>query len=181
MTVGIEQNPLFRIAQARFEESRYARRAETARIDAEFAARAERLAAEKAGRDEQFAALLDRAKAMTQRKPEPEQGKWVPKASRQVVMTFGDEELQAEAATRTRPIPVQSAPQQQPLPSLPPTAPIPVPEPVREPQPPRYLSFGGEEDEAEAAPPPPVQRRPVRPSRPAEPDDDDLSGHTWMR
>jgi len=180
VTVSIEQNPLFRLAQARFEESRYARRAEIARIDAEFAARAERLATEKAGRDEQFAAMLDRAQTMAQRKPEPEQGKWVPKASRQVVMTFGDEELQAEAATRTRPIPVQSALPQQPLPSLPP--PVPVPEPVREAQPPRYLSFGGEEDEAEAAPPPRVRRGPVRPSRPAaEPDDDDLSGHTWMR
>ncbi|PWW64352.1 hypothetical protein DFQ13_103325 [Actinokineospora spheciospongiae] len=153
----------------------------TARVDGigeEFAAelaRQDALAAERARAAAEAlpAAEAAREAARAPQEPvEPSKPDWGPRQNRQVVMSFGDEELRAEAAPRTTPIPVQAAP---------PTTPIPVPEPVREAQPPRYLSFGGEEDEAEAALPPRVQRRPVRPSRPAEPDDDDLSGHTWMR
>ncbi|OLR90595.1 hypothetical protein [Actinokineospora bangkokensis] len=184
--MSIEEHPLYRAAQAPFEESAYARRASLAQVDGDFAARAERTAEQRAQERAQVEGMVARATAQQDRGQAQEQPKatWQ-REERSTVLSFGAEELQQGSAAPTDAFPVQ-----QPAPP-PVRAPEPPPVVVERPRAERYLSFGGEdEDVAErvappvppVSPPPPhaPQRRSPRPAARSEDDDGDWSERSWM-
>ncbi|WP_424189798.1 hypothetical protein ACOBQX_13870 [Actinokineospora sp. G85] len=174
-----------RLILARYQDISDRHSAAVADIGEEFAAelaKQDALAAERAREAEEARPAADAAKAAAAapRQPEEEQKPAWERPERQTLMTFGGDELREQAgpAPVTTPIPAQ----QHPFP------PPPAPESPRPVAPARYLSFGGEDEEA-LAPPPPAPEPPKPPRRAVrveqsgsdEPDDDDLSGHSWLR
>ena len=177
--MSIEQHPLFRAAQAPFEESAYARRAALAQVDADFTARAEQAAQQQAAHKAEVDALVERSTAAQQQAPEQPKPTWQ-REERSTVLSFGVDDLHRDSATPTDAIPVQHP---APLPE----PPLPVPPAPERPRTDQYLSFSVE-DEEESTPPAPLppphapQRRSPRPAaRSAEQDDDgDWSERSWM-
>lgn len=129
----------------------------------------------KAMEEARDAAKAANAEAAEEKQPPP--SPWGRREAKPTVLSFDGEDFAGEAPA-TAPIPAPGV-----LPS--PAAALPVPLPPEPPTPPtgeRVPTFSlGFEDEGpgRADPPTPAARRPERP--PAPEDDDDLSGHSWMK
>jgi hypothetical protein len=144
---------------------------EMAKADAEAAEReriaAEQLLAIEASKQESLRAQAEQTAA---EKPPT----WAPRVTRPTVLSFGGNESDDDAPPPAPPI---SAP-----PPIPFTPPEPAPPPAT-PAPNRYLSFGVDDEEDERPEPQPRAARPAPQRRPAvvSEEDDDWSGHSWVR
>ena len=148
----------------------------SAQIDEEFKAARAKYDAEAAAMDK----LVADAKAAREPKAESEDeqakaGPWARRDTKPTIHAFGGEEFVEDP--RTEPTGIRVPPLEAP-PAPPPPAPPAPPagvEAVRE------MAFGYEdEDTGAAVPPAATTRRPAPGARP-DADDDDLSGHSWMR
>lgn len=147
----------------------------SAQIDEEFKQAKAKYDAEAAAMDQ----LVADAKAAQQAKPEPEDeartGAWQRRDAKPTIHAFGGEEFTEEP--RTEPTGIRVPPLEAPPAPAPPAPPAPPAgaDPVRE------LAFGYDDPEETGAVaiPPAATRRPA--PQPGPGDDDDLSGHSWMR
>jgi hypothetical protein len=148
----------------------------SAQIDEEFKQARAKYDAEAAAMDK----LVADAKAARQPKSESEEeqattGPWTRRDTKPTVHAFGGDEFAEDP--RTEPTGIRVPPLEAPSAPPPPAPPVPAGvEPVRE------MAFGYDDpDETGAVAVPPAATREPAPCAGPVADDDDLSGHSWMR